>query len=95
MAGEEVVQLYITDIEASVMTPLYALKGFQRLSLKPGETKTVKFTIKPHMLELVSEDGEIILEPGKFAVAVGGASPSSRSLALGSSGFVEASFKLE
>ncbi len=95
MKGEEVVQLYITDIEASSMTPMYALKGFQRILLEPGETKTVKFTIKPHMLELVSEDGEIISEPGKFKVTVGGASPSPRSLALGSSRFVEASFELE
>jgi beta-glucosidase len=95
MEGEEVVQLYITDLEASEMTPLYALKGFQRLKLKPGEIKTVKFDILPEMLELVTEKGEIISEPGKFRVTVCGASPSPRSVATGSSEGVEAFFILE
>lgn len=93
--GEEVVQLYITDLEASEMTPLCALKGFQRLKLKPGETKTAKFDILPGMLELVTEKGETISEPGRFRVSVWGASPSPRSIALGSSRGVEASFMLE
>ena len=95
MAGEEVVQLYITDMKASASTPLFALKGFQRLKLKHGETKTAKFTINPEMLELVTEDGEVISEPGKFKVSVCGASPSPRSLSLGSSNVTEAFFELE
>ncbi|MBN2214352.1 MAG: glycoside hydrolase family 3 C-terminal domain-containing protein [Bacteroidales bacterium] len=94
-AGEEVVQLYITDMEASEITPLHALKGFQRLKLNPGETKTAIFTILPDMLELVTENGEIISEPGEFMIHVCGASPSPRSLALGSSKGVEAFFMLE
>ncbi len=95
MGGEEVVQLYITDMEASEITPQFALKGFQRLDIKPGETVTVKFTINPEMLKLVTEDGDVILEPGKFKISVGGASPSPRSLALGSSNVAEAFFMLE
>lgn len=95
VAGQEVVQLYITDTEASEITPICALKGFKRLSLNPGETKSVKFTITSEMLELVRENGEIILEPGQFKVSIGGASPSPRSLALGSPNVVEAFFVLE
>jgi beta-glucosidase len=93
--GQEVVQLYITDTEASEITPICALKGFKRLSLIPGETKSVKFTITSEMLELVKENGEIILEPGQFKIAIGGASPSPRSLALGSSNVAEIYFVLE
>jgi beta-glucosidase len=93
--GQEVVQLYITDTEASEITPICALKGFKRLSLSPGETKSVKFTITSDMLELVTENGEIILEPGQFKISIGGASPSPRSLALGSSDVVETFFILE
>jgi beta-glucosidase len=95
MTGEEVVQLYITDMEASEITPLFALNGFQRLQLEPGNSETARFTIVPEMLGLVTKDGEIISEPGKFKVSVGGASPSPRSIALGSSNFAEAYFVLE
>ena len=82
-AGEEVVQLYISDISATVQVPQYALKGFQRVHLEPGESKTVTFEIQPSMLELVDEDGVRKIEPGEFRVSIGGSVPSSRSIALG------------
>ncbi len=47
MAGEEVVQLYITDLETSVPVPLRSLQGFQRVFLKPGQKKSVHFTLVP------------------------------------------------
>ena len=83
-AGEEVVQLYVTDLEASTRTPQYALKAFQRVALKPGALVRVKFAVTADMLELVNEDGRRVLEPGKFRVTIGGACPSARSAELGS-----------
>lgn len=88
--ADEVVQLYLTDVKASVQAPLYSLKGFKRISLKAGETKTVKFTITPEMLELVNEKGERVLEKGDFRIYVGGSLPGSRSQELGASKPAEA-----
>ncbi|MEL6276126.1 MAG: glycoside hydrolase family 3 C-terminal domain-containing protein, partial [Bacteroidota bacterium] len=62
--AKEVVQLYITDDEASLTAPLLSLKGVQCISLNPGESKEVFFTINPGMLQLVNEQGEAIIEKG-------------------------------
>ncbi|HAA21309.1 MAG TPA: glycosyl hydrolase [Cytophagales bacterium] len=85
MAGDEIVQLYITDEEGSSRTPLFSLKGLDRVSIAPGESKTVSFTITPDMLELVNDAGESELESGNFTLSIGGALPTPRSLALGAS----------
>lgn len=90
--GEEVVQLYLTDLEASVPVPKYALKGFQRVALWPGASKTVTFEITPAMMQLVNEQGESVLEPGRFRVSIGGSTPSARSRALGAAEHVEVEF---
>ena len=84
-AGDEVVQLYITDLEASVRVPLYDLKGFQRVNLRPGAVEDVTFEITADMLKLVNDNGERVLEPGDFRISVGGSLPSQRSLDLGAS----------
>ncbi len=89
MAGEEVVQLYVTDLEASVEMPISSLKGFQRVYLKPGERKAVSFRINEKMLQMVNEEGKFILEPGEFKITIGGSSPGSRSLELGAAEPVE------
>ena len=89
MAGEEVVQLYVTDLEASVDVPISALKGFQRVFLEPGESKQVSFRINEKMLQMVNEEGKFILEPGEFRITIGGSSPGSRSLELGAADPVE------
>ena len=89
VAGEEVVQLYITDMEASVTVPLSSLKEFKRVSLEPGETKEVVFTVTVKMLEIVNGQGESILEPGEFKITIGGASPGPRSIELGAAQPVE------
>lgn len=81
--AEEVVQLYVTDVEASVKVPLYSLKGIKRIALKPGESSVVTFTVTPEMLNIVNEDGKYILEPGTFKISVGGGLPGKRSLELG------------
>lgn len=82
-AGEEVAQLYISDLKASVDVPKYSLRGFQRVALKPGESKAISFEIHPEDLELVNNEGESVLEAGDFQIAVGGSVPSKRSVTLG------------
>jgi beta-glucosidase len=70
--GEEVVQLYIQDEVASVTRPVKQLKGFQKINLKPGETRKVNFTITPDMLLFLDKDLKEVIEPGKFNVMIGG-----------------------
>ena len=95
IAADEVVQLYISDLKASEMTPLYALKGIQRVKLNIGETKKLKFEITPEMMKLVNTKGESIIEPGMFKVIIGGACPSPVSIAKGSSPPVSSTFLVE
>jgi beta-glucosidase len=71
IAGEEIVQLYLNDKVSSVTQPVKELKGFQRISLKPGEKKTVSFTIEPEMLKFFDRKMKWILEPGEFVVMIG------------------------
>ncbi len=92
VAGEEVVQFYLSDLEASVDVPMQALKGFQRVSLEPGEEKSVAFEITPQMMELIDENGERKLEKGQFRIYVGGSSPSGRNAALGAADGLSATF---
>jgi beta-glucosidase len=73
--GDEVAQLYITDVHTSVITPVIELKGFSRVSLKKGEKKTVTFELTPYQLSLLNADMARVVEPGVFRVHVGGASP--------------------
>jgi beta-glucosidase len=72
-AGEEIVQLYLADPVASISRPVKELKGFQRIALRPGETKRVEFTITRRDLEFWSNN-RWIAEPGEFKVWIG---PSS------------------
>jgi beta-glucosidase len=74
-AGEEVVQLYLTDAEATGPTAIRSLQGFQRLRLEPGEGRRVTFTLSPRQLSGVTVRGERIVEPGWFEVSVGGKQP--------------------
>jgi beta-glucosidase len=69
--GEEVVQLYVRLIGTSVSQPVRALKGFQRISLAPGETKTVKFALGPDAFALWNDRNEWVVEPAKVAVWIG------------------------
>ena len=70
--GEEVVQLYVRDLVASVTRPVKELKGFQKVFLKKGETKTVTFTLKANDLAFYNFNLKKVTEPGKFRVFVGG-----------------------
>jgi len=90
--GEEVAQLYLSDLEASVETPVNALKGFQRIRLQPGQQRTVIFTITPEMMSIVDESGNSVLEPGQFKITIGGCSPGTRGVELGAPEPVETVF---
>ena len=70
--GDEVVQLYLTDVAASAPVPIRTLVGFNRISLRPREKRTVTFTITPRQMSLINEHGKRVIEPGEFAVAFGG-----------------------
>jgi beta-glucosidase len=71
MAGKEVVQLYINDVISSAVTPIIELKGFKKLSLEPGEQKTVNFELTPYDLSLLNMAMERVVEPGTFDVMIG------------------------
>lgn len=72
--GTEIVQLYIQDEYASVTRPVKELKNFDRITLKPGETKKVSFDITPKELQFFGTEGKWIVEPGTFKIMVGGSS---------------------
>lgn len=69
--GAEVVQLYVSDLAASVTRPEKALKGFRKVFLKAGETQEVTFTIGSEQLELIGLDLKPVVEPGEFRIQVG------------------------
>ena len=71
VAGDEVVQLYINDVAASVTRPVKELRGFKRVTLKAGEKQTVEFLLTPKHLEFLGRDLKPVLEPGEFQVFVG------------------------
>lgn len=74
MAGDEIVQLYIRDRFSQVTRPVKELKDFARISLEPGQTKTVSFTVTPDKLRFLDKNLEPVVEPGEFVLMVG---PSS------------------
>jgi len=73
-AGDQVVQLYIRDIAASMTRPVKELKGFKRISLKPGETQRIEFTLGPEHLGFYNREMKYVVEAGEFKVMVGSSS---------------------
>ena len=69
--GTEVVQLYIRDMVGSIARPVQELKGFERITLKPGESRQVTFTINANLLKFYNKDLQYVCEPGDFEVMVG------------------------
>jgi len=69
--GAETVQMYIRDLVSSVTRPVKELKGFERVSLRPGERKTVAFDIIPESLAFFDVNMKYVVEPGEFEVMVG------------------------
>jgi beta-glucosidase len=73
-AADEVVQLYVRDLASSVTRPVKELKGFARLTMEPGERRTVGFTLAAEQLAFTGVDGRLVVEPGRHRVMVGTAS---------------------
>ena len=72
--GAEVVQMYVRDVVSSVTRPVKELKGFQKVSLRPGETRTVKLAITPDLLAFYDINMKYVVEPGEFLIMVGNSS---------------------
>jgi beta-glucosidase len=86
VAGDEVVQLYVRDVAASLTRPVKELRGFARVTLEPGESRTVTFTLAAEQLAFVDVPGRWIVEPGEFRLLVGTSSvdlPLEASLSVG------------
>ncbi|MDB5018423.1 MAG: beta-glucosidase [Mucilaginibacter sp.] len=73
--GDEVAQLYVTDMYASVKTRVMELKDFERITLAPGESKAVSFRLTPYQISLLNDQMDRVVEPGIFKISVGGKSP--------------------
>ena len=78
MAGDEVVQLYLKDELSSVTTYEFDLRGFERVSLKPGEKRTLKFKLSADDLALLDKNMNWTVEPGKFNIMIGSSSEDIR-----------------
>ncbi|MBE0669072.1 MAG: glycoside hydrolase family 3 C-terminal domain-containing protein [Anaerolineales bacterium] len=91
----EVVQYYLSDLHASTIVPIHHLIGFERVALKAGESKTLKFTVTPEMMSLFNDDGKLTLEPGEFRLEIGGCSPGKRGRELGAPIPLTASFEIK
>jgi beta-glucosidase len=85
LAGEEVVQLYLKDLEASVPVPTRSLVGVQRVSLQPGERRRLSFTVTTRQLSLIDTQMNRVVEPGRFELSVGGKQPGFNGVADASS----------
>jgi len=72
--GSEVVQMYIRDVVSSVTRPVKELKGFEKVTLRPGETKKVAFDITPDSLAFYDINMNYVVEPGEFTIMVGNSS---------------------
>jgi beta-glucosidase len=93
--GEEVVQLYVTDVKASTRVPLFSLDGVKRLKLKSGESQVVSFLVTPRMMELINDNGDRVLESGEFKITIAGSAPSPVVQTLGAATPASTSFILK
>jgi beta-glucosidase len=78
LEGEEVIQVYISNLEATIPTPIRSLKGFERINLRPNEIKTSNFTISPEAFSIIDENNRRVILPGNFEISVGGGQPNSK-----------------
>ncbi|MBM3189640.1 MAG: glycoside hydrolase family 3 protein, partial [Chloroflexi bacterium] len=90
-AGDEVVQLYLTDMESSYRVPRLHLEGFRRVHLAPGEARTVQFVLTPRQMAVYDDEGRPLVEPGAFSVSVGGGQP----MPAGAAPYVSGQFALK
>lgn len=83
MAGEEVVQLYLKHLDGPSYLPVRSLKGFERISLKAGESRIVEFTLTPKELGFIDQAANLSVQPGTILVSVGGSQPNKDTLKNG------------
>jgi beta-glucosidase len=74
-AGDEVVQLYLSDVASSFPVPIRSLVGVKRIFLEPGQKQNVSFTLKPEQMVAIDDTGRTMVEPGDFVISVGGKQP--------------------
>ena len=77
-AGDEVVQLYLRDVLASVARPVMELAGFRRVRLAPNESVDVAFALTPRQLRMLDRDMRWVVEAGAFRIMIGGSSRDIR-----------------
>ena len=77
-AGEEVVQLYVQDVVASIVRPVRELKAFEKVLLKPGESREITFTLDARDLSFYNDNLELVAEPGTFHLYIGGNSQATQ-----------------
>lgn len=75
--GKETVQIYVNDVVSSIVTPVKELKGFEKIEIKAGETKTVQISLNISDLAIVKQDESYVVEPGEFEIMAGGDSRDS------------------
>jgi beta-glucosidase len=93
--GDEVVQVYVTDVAASVRVPIRSLAGIERVHLEPGERRVVSFKIDPRQMTVITNNGRTVVEPGEFKVTIGGKQPGFNGTAnAATTGFVEGRFSV-
>lgn len=92
--ADEVVQLYLSDLEASVAVPRWQLQGFRRIRLLPGESRTVAFEVTARQMALIDGAGRRVVEPGRFRLHVGGRQPDGRSAELAGTPVLSAEFEV-
>ncbi len=93
--ADEVVQLYLSNLNSKQRVPFQSLIGFKRISIDAGKTVQVEFDIATNNFETVFDNGSKAIEPGKFKVSIGGSSPVERSTQLGSTKPVSAILTLK
>ena len=93
-AADEVVQIYVKDVEASTRVPHHSLRGFERVHLEARESRRMGFELTARDLSLIDDQGRRILEPGRFRLFVGGNQPDARSVALTGNAPLFADFEL-
>ncbi len=89
------VELYLTHTKGGDDVPLYSLKGFKRITLRPGASEKVKFTTTPDMMQLINELGDSQINAGDIKVSIAGSLPSKRSEELGAAKPAEATLSIK
>jgi beta-glucosidase len=78
MDGEEVIQLYVSSENTTMKSPIRALKGFKRIALKAGESKTIQFELSPQDLSIIDDKGIMKQPKGKLIISIGGGQPDTK-----------------